>query len=43
MLELWFREFIDKAGPTGLTTDVAGRAAAAGVAAADPVAAPVSA
>jgi hypothetical protein len=42
MLELWFREFIDKAGASGLQTDLAGRAAVAGAAAADTVRAPMS-
>ena len=37
MLELWFREFIDRPGGTGQQTALAGRAAA------DPVAAPMSA
>jgi asparagine synthase (glutamine-hydrolysing) len=43
MLELWFREFIDRPGGTGQQTGLASRAALAGRAAADPVAAPMSA
>jgi asparagine synthase (glutamine-hydrolysing) len=43
MLELWFREFIDKAGTARPGTDLAGAAAVSGATAADAARAPLSA
>jgi asparagine synthase (glutamine-hydrolysing) len=43
MLELWFRQFIDRSGSGSGTRDLAGAAAASGAAAMDSAAAPMSA